>query len=255
MYDVLNFLCIPVILSDDIIYAYSDQSGGPFNHSLFSIQLPQSLIYYTTLKQLSLYRNNKQLMGILPSGQLIYDLLESSYHQHGDYYYYNDRSSSGSSSRSSRSRSNNYSSIYINPLIHILQSISMLDIQILRNNMYHISSYYRYYQIKTSPTTTPTSNMSSSSKSAFTSSTTSTKTTTTTTTTTIMNQIPLIDHYFPDGDAMTMLTQLLSLRKKKGLYNISNQCQLERKGRKHNYISRFTCDNKDKDDILLHRRR
>ena len=29
-------------------------------------------------------------MGILPSGQLIYDLLESSYHQHGDYYYYND---------------------------------------------------------------------------------------------------------------------------------------------------------------------
>jgi len=250
MYDVLNFLCIPVILSDDIIYAYSDQSGGPFNHSLFSIQLPQSLIYYTTLKQLSLYRNNKQLMGILPSGQLIYDLLESSYHQHGDYYYYNDRRSSGSSS--SNSRSNNYSSVYINPLIHILQSISMLDIQILRNNMYHISSYYRYYQIKTSPTS---SNMSSSSKSAFTSSTSSTKATTTTTTSTIMNQIPLIDHYFPDGDAMTMLTQLLSLRKKKGLYNISNQCQLERKGRKHNYISRFTCDNKDKDDILLNRRR
>ena len=245
MYDVLNFLCIPVILSDDIIYAFSDQSGGPFNHSLFSIQLPQSLIYYTTLKQLSLYKNNKLLMGILPSGQLIYDLLESSYHQHGDYYYYNnDRSSSGSSSRS---RSNNYSSIYINPLIHILQSISMLDIQILRNNMYHISSYYRYYQIKTSPP----SNMSSS-RSAFTSSTSSTKATTTTT---IMNQIPLIDHYFPDGDAMTMLTQLLSLRKKRGLYNISNQCQLERKGRKHNYISRFTCDNKDKDDILLNRRR
>ena len=250
MYDVLNFLCIPVILSDDIIYAYSDQSGGPFNHSLFSIQLPQSLIYYTTLKQLSLYRNNKQLMGILPSGQLIYDLLESSYHQHGDYYYFNERRSRGSSS-SSNSRSNNYSSVYINPLIHILQSISMLDIQILRNNMYHISSYYRYYQIKTSPTTTPTSNMSSS-RNAFTS---STKATTTTTTSTIMNQIPLIDHYFPDGDAMTMLIQLLSLRKKKGLYNISNQCQLERKGRKHNYISRFTCDNKDKDDILLNRRR
>ena len=249
MYDVLNFLCIPVILSDDIIYAYSDQSGGPFNHSLFSIQLPQSLIYYTTLKQLSLYKNNKLLMGILPSGQLIYDLLESSYHQHGDYYYYNDRSSIGSSSRSSSSsRSNNYSSIYINPLIHILQSISMLDIQILRNNMYHISAYYRYYQIKTSPTTTPPRNMSRS-RSAFTSSTKAT------TTTTIMNQIPLIDHYFPDGDAMTMLTQLLSLRKKRGLYNISNQCQLERKGRKHNYISRFTCDNKDKDDILLNRRR
>ncbi len=69
-----------------------------------------------------------------------------------------------------------------------------------------------------------------------------------------MNQIPLIDHYFPDGDAITMLTQLLSLRKKRGLYNISHQCQLERKGRKHNYISRFTCDNKDKEDSLLNRR-
>jgi hypothetical protein len=52
MYDVLNFGCIPVVLSDDLIWAFSDQSGGPLNHSTYSLQIPQSVVHYTAQKSL-----------------------------------------------------------------------------------------------------------------------------------------------------------------------------------------------------------
>ena len=197
MYDVLNFGCIPVVLSDDIVWAYSDQTGGPLNHSLYSIQLPQSIIYYNTKKVLSIYQSKKLEMGVLPSGQLLYSLLEKSYYHH----YRGDYSNDG---------------MFINPLIHILQQISIEDIQMLRYYIYTAAPYYRYYQMNQS-----------------------------------MTQLPLINHQYPNGDSIYILTQLLSSRKKKGLYDISQQCQIERKIMKHNYMSRYTCDIKYKADSLV----
>jgi hypothetical protein len=55
MYDVLNFGCIPVVLSDDLVWAFSDQTGGPLNHSAFSLQIPQSVVHYTARKSLKRY--------------------------------------------------------------------------------------------------------------------------------------------------------------------------------------------------------
>jgi hypothetical protein len=55
MYDVLNFGCIPVVLSDDLVWAFSDQTGGPLNHSAFSLQIPQSVVHYTARKTLNRY--------------------------------------------------------------------------------------------------------------------------------------------------------------------------------------------------------
>jgi antitoxin component HigA of HigAB toxin-antitoxin module len=53
MYDVLNFGCVPVVLSDDLVWAYSDQTGGPLNHTEFSIQIPQSVVHFTARKTLA----------------------------------------------------------------------------------------------------------------------------------------------------------------------------------------------------------
>jgi hypothetical protein len=43
MYDAMNLGCIPVILSDDLIYAYSLSAGGKYDPNLFSITLPQKV--------------------------------------------------------------------------------------------------------------------------------------------------------------------------------------------------------------------
>jgi hypothetical protein len=53
MYDVLNFGCVPVVLSDDLVWAYSDQTGGPLNHTEYSIQIPQSVVHFTARKTLA----------------------------------------------------------------------------------------------------------------------------------------------------------------------------------------------------------
>lgn len=39
--------CIPVVLSDDLVWAYSTEAGGPLDPSTFSIQLPQSTVLKT----------------------------------------------------------------------------------------------------------------------------------------------------------------------------------------------------------------
>jgi hypothetical protein len=43
MYDVMNFGCIPVVLSDDLVWAFSIETGGYFNTSSFAIHLPQKV--------------------------------------------------------------------------------------------------------------------------------------------------------------------------------------------------------------------
>ena len=75
MYDVLNFGCIPVVLSDELVWAFSDETNGPLNHSSFSVKLPQSVVQYNALRSLSHYASRKADFGVLPSGTLLYDLL------------------------------------------------------------------------------------------------------------------------------------------------------------------------------------
>jgi hypothetical protein len=43
MYDALHVGCIPVVLSDDLVWAYSPATGGPLQPQLFSITLPQKV--------------------------------------------------------------------------------------------------------------------------------------------------------------------------------------------------------------------
>ena len=43
MYDVMHLGCIPVVLSDDLLWAYSKEIGGAVDVTAFSIQLPQQV--------------------------------------------------------------------------------------------------------------------------------------------------------------------------------------------------------------------
>jgi hypothetical protein len=43
MYDAMHVGCIPVVLSDDLVWAYSSATGGSLQPQLFSITLPQKV--------------------------------------------------------------------------------------------------------------------------------------------------------------------------------------------------------------------
>jgi hypothetical protein len=43
MYDVMHLGCIPVVLSDDLVWAYSPLAGGDMDPRKFSIRLPQDV--------------------------------------------------------------------------------------------------------------------------------------------------------------------------------------------------------------------
>lgn len=43
MYDAMNMGCVPVVLSDDIVWAYSTSTGGLLDPKYFSISLPQKV--------------------------------------------------------------------------------------------------------------------------------------------------------------------------------------------------------------------
>jgi hypothetical protein len=134
MYDVLNFGCIPVVISDDLIWAFSEQTGGPLNHSTFSLQLPQSVVQYSIDHSLKRYRNNPLDFGLLPSGRSLYSILEESKASDKDFE----------------------NGIYVNPLIRILRRIPESEIEFLRTNGKLAAKSYHYYEMNKSMEEIPT---------------------------------------------------------------------------------------------------
>jgi hypothetical protein len=135
MYDVMYFGCIPVVLSDDLLWAFSKRVGGSLDESLYSIQLPQFVVQSTTAGLLKKYENSKEKLGVLPSGTLIYTLLLKAKAENAEYQ----------------------NGQYINPLVQILQRVSAHDIEILRSGVEGIAPMFRYYKMKKEMTEIPTS--------------------------------------------------------------------------------------------------
>jgi len=184
MYDVMYFGCIPVVLSDDLLWAFSKRVGGSLDESLYSIQIPQYIVQSTTSGLLKKYENSKEKLGVLPSGTLIYSLLLKAQADNAEYQ----------------------NGQYINPLVQILQRVSAHDIEILRSGVEGISPMFRYYKMKKE-----------------------------------MTEIPTSKHDYPDGGAIETITHMLSEKKGKGIDNIKNKCQEERK-KSHKYIGRYPCE-------------
>lgn len=134
MYDVMNFGCIPVVLSDDLLWAFSQQSGGPLDHTSFSIQMPQAVVQFSAGKLLMKYNTTKSLLGVLPDGEHIYDLLEASHKAGGSLQ----------------------GDVRVNALVQILQKVSLKNIEILRAGVKAAAPHYRYYLMNSSMKTIPT---------------------------------------------------------------------------------------------------
>lgn len=138
MYDVLNFGCIPVILSDDLVYAYTKSVGGPLDLSLFAIQLPQAVIQFPAAVMLARYKDKKEQFGKLPSGALLYDILQAAVTAGLDYQ----------------------NNSYVNPLVQILQQVQQLysfDVETLRAGVESVSPTFRYYKYRKNLIEIPTS--------------------------------------------------------------------------------------------------
>lgn len=129
MYDVLNFGCIPVVISDDLVWAFSKDVGGVLDPSTFSLQLPQCLTHVSLEKTLSRY-TKKTLPTKLPSGIYVYDMLRQIHYEN--------------MKDPKRVYQNG---IYVNPLIQFLSSIPQQDIETLQKGVQSVAKYYRYYQI------------------------------------------------------------------------------------------------------------
>ena len=111
-----------------------------------------------------------------------------------------------------------YKKVYVNPLVQILQRVSVEDIASLRLGAKNAAQYYRYYLLNVS-----------------------------------MRSIPTAVHAYPDGYALDMLAAALQQRKDTGIENIRAACMNERHSRKHRYVDRFSCD-VDRSDSLIRRR-
>jgi len=127
--------CVPVVLSDDLVWAFTEQTGGPLNHSQFSLQLPQAVVQFTAEKTLRTYRNHKADLGVLPlSGTPLYDLLERSMLRGGNYI----------------------DGFFVNPLVQILLEIPAADVEYLQQGVAALAPRFRYYAMNSSMTSIPT---------------------------------------------------------------------------------------------------
>lgn len=134
MYDVVNFGCIPIVLSDDLVWAFTHQTGGSIDHSSFSIQMPQAVVQFSADLLLRKYNDSQSLMGKLSDGTLLYDLLKISHAGGGSWY------------RGS----------YVNSLVQILQMIPRKNVEILRTGMAIAAPKFRYYAMDPSMKRIPT---------------------------------------------------------------------------------------------------
>ena len=126
MYDVLNFGCIPVVISDDLVWALSSDSGGLLEPKHFSLTIPQIVVQLPAEALLDRYKNNTTAMGVLPvSGMTVYDILKFSMNKGGNYW----------------------KGHYVNALIQILMRIPRKDIAYLQAGVQAAAPHYRYYSM------------------------------------------------------------------------------------------------------------
>jgi hypothetical protein len=175
------------LLSDDALWAFSEQANGPLDPTLFSIALPQRLVLRSPrqlLESLSINNTDNTTTHVdinwgetLPLGTSIVSLLKALVRE---------------DDISSTSEQTVVSSLKSNTLVRLLSKIPSEEMQRLRGNAYAVSHLFRFYSLNTSlahsaPPLTATST-------------------------------------FPTGGAVAMLDQFLMDRKREGSFALWEQC-------------------------------
>jgi hypothetical protein len=193
MYDVMNFGCIPVVLSDDLVWAYDSFTGGTLNRSTFSFQMPQAVVQFSAEKLLARYKSEPHKFGYLPSGESLYEILVRANKEGAAY------------------RTVNGISVYVNPLVQILERISKDDIAFLQRGVAAAAPSYRFYSMNSS-----------------------------------MSSIPTAKHAFPDGGAMEIFADMIQAHKDRGIVNVYKECKAEKERPGHGYLHRYPCEPNDR---------
>lgn len=129
MYDAMNWGCIPVVLSDDLVWAYSTLTGGRMKPKDFSIALPQKMVLCSISTLLSCLN--------ITISSLLYEAP-----------YTNPLPGTGTTVgeillRILRLHTPTES---VNPLVKFLTEIDPFDVSALQGGVKRYSSHYRYYR-------------------------------------------------------------------------------------------------------------
>lgn len=172
MFEALSYGCIPVLLSDEIVWPFTDVIGGySMKESEFTIRLPQSISYYhhsyylkdkkeiydeinntttitSTRKEeiFQQYQNDMKLFEDLPvSKKNTLDILRESYKLEEEKEKNNEIITEVTEENGKQKRK-----IYLSPLVRILEKIPIEDIYYLRKNAIKMSFNYHFYQVSES---------------------------------------------------------------------------------------------------------
>ena len=133
-YDVMNFGCIPVVLSDEMLYAFTHVSGGGVNEANFSIRLPQKVVQKPA--HILLNEIKPPEMGHLPSGTTLYSLLEAAV-------------------QDAKAKNTTIKPPWV--LVELLLRISPEDVVQLQKGVSKVARKFRYYALNSSVSEIPTS--------------------------------------------------------------------------------------------------
>lgn len=134
MYDVLNFGCIPVVLSDDLVWAYTKETGGPLDKAAFSLQIPQATVQFPIDALIRKYSSTPEVFGYLPTGDSVFDILKEANASGGEYR----------------------NGVYVNPVVRILERISQNNIEIMQAGVREAAPLYRFYKMREDMSEIPT---------------------------------------------------------------------------------------------------
>ncbi len=209
MYDVLNFGCIPVVVSDDLVWAYSINAGGTLDPNKYSITIPQICVQLSASALLNRYSEFKEKLGVLPvSRTRIYDILMHSHLSGGEYW----------------------GNTYVNPLVQILMRIPKEDIVFLQKGVIAAAPHFRYYAMTKKMVIMK---MVEKKKGGDNHNDDD-----------AMVDIPTAVHRYPDGGAMHTIAYQLEKRLELGIEEIATKCEAERTRKRpnHEFEWRYPCD-------------
>lgn len=137
MYDVLNFGCIPVVVSDDLVWAFSDTVGGWLDPTHFALQVPQIIVQQPLAALLVRFKDAPQDLGVLPVTKTrVYDILRHVQNTGPGHEF--------------------WKGTYINPLVQVLMRVPQEDIAFLQSGVAAAAPHFRYYTMSKDIQTIPT---------------------------------------------------------------------------------------------------
>jgi hypothetical protein len=138
MYDVMNFGCIPVVLSDEMLFSFTEEAGGGVREANFTLRFPQNVVQksaHVLLSELSA----KGMGHLAHTGIGIYSLLKDIVDV-------------------AVTKNTTVEAPYV--LVELLQRIPPDEIFALQRGVAKVSRKYRYYALNSSVTEIPTATRS-----------------------------------------------------------------------------------------------